>query len=402
MSLLNRLFERFNKKKRRVVYREYMEFPEMPEETIYTNQVFSDDPNAMRNHVIDMCEQMIDISRELDDVRHEYEQVTEYLNDIQIVEGLGGEQRKQLDEVATQVSKLLTVRNDYLNAEQKISDEVFNQMEEMEAEVPAIIRRLKVNEADLETVKQDLNLLASEKIEWNVVREEREEELQALGKLSKLLLFGFGGIAVLVLLLSMAFEWELLPLIIVALLATLAASYVILRMQECNKDIKRSDVNKNYIISLENRIKIKYVNAKNAVDYTCNRFHVKDSKELTYNYEQYNEICKERERFKQTNEELDYYKIRLVKMLRTLNLYDAKVWLNYANAIINKNEMVELKHELFSRRQFLRSRIDYNLKAISDMRKDVDLYVDKLGPKAGQIMTIVNRVDELNKGLGLL
>ena len=200
----------------------------------------------------------------------------------------------------------------------------------------------------------------------------------------------------------MTFKWELLPIIIVALLATLAASYVILRMQECRKDIKKSDVNKNYIISLENRIKIKYVNAKNAVDYTCNRFRVKDSKELTYNFEQYNEICKERERFKQTNEELDYYKIRLVKLLRSLNLYDTKVWLNYANAIVDKNEMVELKHEYFARRQFLRSRIDYNLKAISDMRKDVDLYVDKLGPKSGQIMTIVNRVDELNKNLGLL
>lgn len=402
MSLINRLIERFNRKKRRTVYREYMDYTELPEENVFSNQIFPDDPLAMRNHVIDMCEQMIDISRELDDVRHEYEQVTEYLNDIQIVEGLGGEQRKQLDEVATQVSKLLNVRNDYLNAEQKISDETFNQMEEMEAEIPAIIRRLKVNEADLETVKQDLNLLASEKIEWNVVRHESEEELGALQKLSKMLLIAFGGLAILVLILSMIFEWDLLPLIVVALLATLAASYVILRMQECNKDIKKSDVNKNYIISLENRIKIKYVNAKNAVDYTCNRFHVKDSKELTYNFEQYNEICKERERFKQTNEELDYYKIRLVKILRSLNLYDAKIWLNYANAIINKNEMVELKHELFSRRQFLRSRIDYNLSAISDMRKDVDLYVDKLGPKAAQVMTIVNRVDELNKGLGLL
>ena len=64
--------------------------------------------------------------------------------------------------------------------------------------------------------------------------------------------------------------------------------------------------------------------------------------------------------------------------------------------------MVELKHELFSRRQFLRGRIDYNLNAISDMRTDVDLYVDKLGNKAGQVRAIVNKVDELNRGLGLL
>lgn len=399
MSILSRWFHKFKRKKRRHVHREYME---VPEESYYARTESLSDPLSIKNHVVSLCEQMIDISRELDDVRHEYDQVTAYLNDIQIVEGLGGDLRKQLDEVATQVSKLINVRNDYLNAEHKISDDTFNQMEEMEAEIPDIIRRLKVNEADLETVKRDLNYLASEKVEWNVIRHEREEELEQLRKLSVILLFSFGGIAIIVVLLSMMMDWDLLPLSIVALLATLAASYVILRMQECNKDIKQSDVNKNYIISLENRIKIKYVNAKNAVDYTCRRFHVKNSRELTFNYEQYIEICKEREKFKQTNEDLEYFKNRLVRILRGLNLYDARIWLNYANAIIDPKEMVELKHELFSRRQFLRGRIDYNLAAISDMRVDVDLYVDKLGDKAVQIRTIVNKVDEINKDLGLL
>lgn len=399
MSILSRWFRRFKRKKRRYVQREYME---VPDDNYYGSSESLSDPLSIKNHVVGLCEQMIDISRELDDVRHEYDQVTAYLNDIQIVEGLGGDLKKQLEDVATQVSKLITVRNDYLNAEHKISDETFNQMQEMEEEIPNIIRRLKANEEDLETVKRDLNYLASEKVEWSVVRHEREEELEQLRKLSVILLFAFGGIAILVALLSMSLKWDLLPLFIVALLATLAASYVILRMQECSKDITQSDVNKNYIISLENRIKIKYVNAKNAVDYTCNRFHVKNSKELTFNYEQYIEICKEREKFKQTNEDLEYFKNRLVRILRGLNLYDARIWLNYANAIIDPKEMVELKHELFSRRQFLRGRIDYNLAAISDMRVDVDLYVDKLGDKAVQVRAIVDKVDELNKGLGLL
>lgn len=399
MSILGRLFRSFRRKKRRRVYREYME---VPEESYYGNVDTREDPLSIKNHVVNLCEQMIEISRELDDVRHEYEQVTAYLNDIQIVEGLEGPQKKELEEVATQLSKLVNARNDYLNAEQKISDDTFNQMEEMEAELPSIIRRLKVNEADLEAVKHDLNYLASEKVEWSIVHHERAEELTQLRKLSMTLLLAFGGLAILVLLLSMTFEWELLPITIVALLATLAAAYVILRMQECNRDIKQSDVNQNYIISLENRIKIKYVNAKNAVDYTCNRFHVRNSKELTYNYEQYIEICKEREKFKQTNEELEYFKNRLVRIMRNLNLYDARAWLNYANAIIDRHEMVELKHELFSRRQFLRGRIDYNLAAIADMKVDVDLYIDKLGDKAANIRAIVEKVEELNKGLGKL
>lgn len=394
MSVFTRWFEKRKRRKRARIRREYMEV----QDDYYVRDEVLSEPASIKNHVVNLCEQMIEISRELDDVRHEYEQVTGYLNDIQIVEGLGGEQKKQLEDIATQLSRLVAARNDYLNAEHKISDDVFNQMEEMEAEIPSIIRRLKVNEADLETVKHDLNFLASEKVEWSVVRQEREEEIGQLRKLSVAMLVAFGGLAILVALLSINFEWDMFPLFVVALVATAATVYVIVRMQECNKDIKKSDVNQNYIISLENRIKIKYVNAKNAVDYTCNRFHVKNSKELTFNYEQYIEICRERERFKQTNEELEYYKNRLVRIMRGLNLYDARAWLNYAHAIVDKNEMVELKHELFSRRQFLRGRIDYNLKAIADMRADVDLYVDKLGNKSAQIRAIIYKVDELNRG----
>lgn len=395
MSIISRWIDKIRRKKRRKIEQERIR----DESDYFANDEKVGEPFSIKDHVVHLCEQMIDISRELDDVRHEYDKVTAYLNDIQIVEGLGGDLKKQLEEVATQVTKLVSVRNDLLNAEHKISDEVFNLMEEKEAEIPDVIRRLKENEADLERVKRDLNLLASEKVEWSVVRQEREEELEQLRRLAFVMLFSFGGIAIIVLLLSMTLKWDMLPVFVVALLATLVAAYVILRMQECNKDIKQSEVNQNYIISLENRIKIKYVNAKNAVDYTYNRFHIKNARELTFNYEQYIEICKEREKFKQTNEDLEYYKNRLVRILRGVNLYDARIWLNYANAIIDKNEMVELKHELFSRRQFLRSRIDYNLGAISDLRTDVDLYVDKMGGKADQVRAIVNKVDELNKDL---
>ena len=169
-------------------------------------------------------------------------------------------------------------------------------------------------------------------------------------------------------------------------------------MQDCAKEIKKCDANLNRAIALENRVKIKFVNIKNAVDYTCERFHVNNSMELTYNYEQYIEACKEREIFKQTNEDLEYFNGRLVRLLGAMNLYDPKVWLNYADAIVDSREMVEVKHNLFARRQKLRERIEYNLSAIEDMKKEVEKYIDSLGEKQEQVRTIMARVDEINKG----
>lgn len=390
MSFLDWLFKKKKKKTQEAV--------EIQEENI--KPVFLTDPVAIQNYVIDVCEQMIDISKEMEDVRREYDQVTNYLNDIQIVEGLGGEQKNQLIEISTQVSKLINTRNEYLNAEKKISDETFYQMQEFEDEIPAIIRRLMDNEKYLDTIKRDLNRLAAEKIEWSVLRHERQEEQENLRRLSKICLIVFGITTVLTAVLSIIMEWELLPLFIVAFLATLCASYIILRMQECEKDIRRCDLNQNHAITLENRVKIKYINTKSAVGYTCRRFQVSHSRELIYNYEQYQEVSKEREKLKNVNEDLDYFNNRLVRILRGLHLYDAKIWLNYANAVIDPKEMVELKHNYFLRRQSLRASIEYNLEAIKEMRLEIEKYIDKMGNKSEQVRNILIKVDEMNKAYG--
>lgn len=387
MSFLDWLFRRKKKTQTNV---------EIQEENI--KPVELKDSTAIVNYVIDLCEQMIDISREMDDVRKEYEQVTSYLNDIQIVEGLGGEQKAQLVDISTQVSKLISVRNEYMNAEKKISDEVFYQMQEFENELPSIIRRLMDNEKYLDTIKRDLNRLAAEKIQWSMLRHERLNEQEKLRKMSQIFIAVFGVLGVLLAMFLFIMQLSMFPLYVVAFCASLAAAYVVVRMQECTKDIKKCDVNQNHVIALENRVKIRFVNTKNAVDYTCERFHVKNSRELMYNYEQYQEVCKEREKFKNVNEDLEYFNNRLVRILRGLNLYDAKIWLNYANAVIDPREMVEIKHGYFTRRQSLRNRIEYNLNAIADMRKEVDRYVDKMGDKSGQIKEILMKVEEINRG----
>ena len=387
MSFFDWLFKRKKKPQHNI---------ELEEENIKPIEL--KDMASIQNYVINLCEQMIDISKEMEDVRREYDQVTSYLNDIQIVEGLEGEQKAQLIDISTQVSKLINTRNEYLNAEKKISDETFNLMQETENEVPAIIRRLKENETYLDTIKRDLNRIAAEKVEYSVLRHERQEEQKNLRKISKVLLVVFGIMAIVVAGISIVMEWEALPMFILAFMATLAATYILVRMQDCAKDIKQCDVNQNYAIALENRVKIRYVNTKNAVDYTCRRFQVNNSRELTYNYEQYQEVCKEREKLKNVNEDLDYFTNRLVRILRGLNLYDAKIWLNYANAVIDPKEMVELKHEYFTRRQSLRNRIEYNINAINDMRKEVDKYIEKMGDKSTQVRGILMKVEELNKG----
>lgn len=381
----------FKKKKQKKIEQEIIEDAIKPAEL--------KDPTDIKHYMINLCEQMIDISKEMEEIRHEYEVVTAQLNDIQRVESLPKEQKDQIKDVAVNILNLTTAREKYLNTEQKISDATFQQMQKQEDELPTIIRRLKENEKYLDSIKHDLNALAAEKIEWSMLRSECNEEQSVLRKLSYFMLFFFGITAIVVVGLSIYLKWDsYLPIIIVAFLATLSGAYVVIRFQECTKDLKRCDVNQNRAISLENRVKIKYVNMKNAVDYACEKYHVRNSDELTYNYEQYIEAARALEKFQQNSDDLEYFQNKLIRILRNYHLYDVKVWVNYAPAILEEKEMERLKDELFVRRQGLKGQITYNMEAFSNYKSEVERYCASANDAPPQLRAILRKIEEMNIG----
>ena len=116
-------------------------------------------------------------------------------------------------------------------------------------------------------------------------------------------------------------------MLIGALLSAVAGSFVLLTYQSYSDEVKSAAASKNKAVALENRVKIKYVSIKNAVDYTYEKYHVKNSKEFVYNYEQYLLAVKDKERFRRTNEDLEYNSKKLVSVLSKNDFYDARVWL---------------------------------------------------------------------------
>ena len=80
-------------------------------------------------------------------------------------------------------------------------------------------------------------------------------------------------------------------------------------------------------------------------------------------------------------------------------MYDEKIWVNYAKAIIDNKEMVELKHDLVARKQKLRGRMEYNLNAITELKRDILINKNQLGDRVEQVNTILKRVAELNMSI---
>lgn len=388
----------FRKNKRRYDAQDYdqSEYARLQTENIVEELNLSDEAQAKR-YVIDLCEQMIAASKELDDVRSEYNLVTAYLTDIQIIEELTDAEKAPIVECAMHVAKLDKDRNEFLKTQRRLSETQFAQMQEEEDELPGIIRRLKENERYMDAVKKDLTYLEGQKLQWAILRNEAVHSQKLLRKASQYLFVTFASVFVLFLVGAWYFKFDSsLPLTIAAFVAVLAGGYVLVRYQDCTRDIRRSDVNRNHAISLENHVKIKYVNIKNAVDYTCEKYHARNSQELEYVFEQYQDEAREKEKFRKTSDDLDYYSKSLIQYLMRLRMYDARVWINHANAIVDSREMVELKHNLIERRQKLRARMEYQIRAIADMKKEARKNVDRIGNCGPQIEAIIRKIESIN------
>ena len=373
------------------------EYAKLQTESIVEELNLSDEAQAKR-YVIDLCEQMIAASRELEDARSEYDLVTYYLTDIQIIEELTEAERAPILDCAMHVAKLDKERNEFLKTKRKLTETQFAQMQE--DHLPGIIRRLRDNERYMDAVKKDLTYLEGQKLQWAILRNESVQAQKNLGRAARYLLVLTATVFAMILAGAWYFQFDsALPLTIAAFVAVLAGTYVLVRYQDAAKDIRRADVNRNHAISLENHVKIKFVNIKNAVDYTCEKYHARNSQELEYVFEQYQDEAREKEKFRKTSDDLDYYSKSLVQYLTRLRMYDARVWINHANAIVDSREMVELKHNLIERRQKLRARIEYQIQIISDMKKEARRNIDRIGNCGPQIESIIRKIESINPAL---
>ena len=91
---------------------------------------------------------------------------------------------------------------------------------------------------------------------------------------------------------------------------------------------------------------------------------------------------------------MEYYNAKLVRKLKQYQLYDAKVWVRNPEAVYNSKEMVEVQHNLISRRQKLRERIEYTTQSIEELRKEVEPYArthSQMIPELQQILELLDK-----------
>lgn len=330
-------------------------------------------------YVSEQCEMITMAEKQLMETKMEYGAVTEYLTDIQKIDRIPLESKEKLMDSARRILNLTQERDRFQNREVKISDIMYKHLEKYEEIVPSEIVKMQKNEEYEQLVKKDMQSLESEKA---VLEYERDKLGQKKSYIQCISIIASVLIVILFFLLALfQSKYKLdvrMPMMLTVLVGIVAVFFIFLENNKTNAAIRLNERKLNKAIGLMNKVKIKFVNNRNNLDYTYQKFRVHAAKEFSYLWEQYVKMKDENRRYQQNTELLEYYRKVLIDSLTAYDVEDAEVWLYQPLALIDGKEMVEVRHRLNNRRQKLREQIDYNNSILRESRQEIEKVVKQV------------------------
>lgn len=307
------------------------------------------------------CEQILEASRQIDEAKGEYQIVTDYLTDIQKIERADLEEKQIIEDAARRIITLTRERSNYQKSEIKITDAQFRNIQKYESEVLTSMKQMCENEDYNKSVKNDMRCLQKEKKILRKQKREIIEKQKYLKGISIIMCVLVVSLFLLFMMISYAFEKEMtIPYIMTIIMAAISAGYIVYESRKNHYEIVIAERKMSRAIGLLNKVKIKYVNTTNALDYAYEKFSVTSGAEFQYRWEQYLKAKEASKRYQKNTELLNQYSEVLMEVLDELDVTDTEIWVYQAIAILDPKEMVEIRHRLNTRRQKLRERIDYN------------------------------------------
>lgn len=390
MGLLQRIF---NWK------RDYEEAYEVEEwnEIVYDRDDLQVHNRKQREEYVRGClEQIAEASREVENLQHEYQVVTSHLKDIEEIEALPENESRLLMECAKRIDTLERQQSGYKERKNRMTDEKFYQMECMEEEVQEAYEKLEKAEEYQDLIKRDLRRLDSERQAYGF----RKIELRHLMKDTRSMTIVCATAVIFCLLLLLVLQYAFSFDVKIGYLAAggigaLAITAIFLKYNDAVRELSQVESGISRLIRLQNTVKIRYVNNTHLLDYLYMKYNVKSAQELGRDYKQYLEEKDERHNYKRAEIELDSTQQELLHILRRYQVKDPMIWLYQTQALLDKKEMIEIRHNLIIRRQSLRRRMDYNKEVIAGKAKaEVKDLVENYPKYAKEILGIVAEYDK--------
>lgn len=330
-----------------------------------------------KEFILSSCETIYETLRSQDVAKKEYESVTNYLTDIQTINAADQKIQASLENTARQIVSLNQELEKYRGKIGNLTPSQYHKIEKYEEVMPEEIKKMEENELFFTQIKSDLRHLDNEKKQ--IRKDERtarsmQKYLKKLSITVGVLLVSLIGVFIG---LAIAFEVDMtIPYLLAIGLTAVAITYIFLEGRRNKATMELCGRKMNKAITIENKVKIKYINTSNLLDYLYHKFDVENSGQLRYQQGEFFKAKEAERQFKDNNHKLESCQQKLSVTLKKLNLMDCEIWGYQAEALVNPKEMVEIRHRLNVRRQKLRVQIDNQNKLITKVKGEVGRLVE--------------------------
>ena len=348
------------------------------------------------DYVRNCLERMADATKELENLTFEYEMVTSYLKDMEEIEALPPEESEQLKECAKRVALLQDSKTDFMERPRRITDEKYQHIERIVDEVEEGYQKLSETEEYQELIRKDLSRLDGEKHAYSYRKNEVMHIIVDTRGMAVICVVALILCVLLLLFLQFILDMDTRAgYLVTAAAAALAITLIYIKHVDARRELHRVENGINKIILLQNKVKIRYVNNTNLLDYLYLKYGVSSAQELLDLWENYKIEKEEREKLRKAELDLDYTQRELLQMLKRYQIKDPAIWLHQTEAILDSKEMVEIRHNLIIRRQSLRRRMDYNKEVVAaGSQKEIKDLVEQYPQYAKEIMATVEEYEK--------
>ena len=352
------------------------------------------DKAQREQYVREYCDMMAVASKDVDAQKVEYQQVTQRIADLEEFEKLPMADKGQVRIRANKIIKIEQENSSYTRPAKKITEAQYREMERLADEIPGILKKMKEDEEYQSVVRRDLNLLEGEKGAVAYQRKEERSKARTAKNLAFIAAFGAVMAAALLFVLNQAMHVKVdMGYIILAgvFAVTLTASFVM--YQNAQSGISRSNRKLNKAISVQNTVKIKYVNITNVLDYNYAKYGVMNSYELAYIWEKYNEEKDAREHDTDISERMEEARSELYQLLKHYHINDPSVWVYQPGALVYDDEAKDIRKQLIIQRQRLKKGIDFEMYNLETAKKEIEALIREYPKYAEDIIAVVGEYE---------
>jgi len=353
------------------------------------------EPEQRRRYVLSCLEQKADARSQLKQLEKEYATVNAYLQDMEIIDSLSEKEKIHLASLAKSIAGLSVDRQEYMKKKLHLTDAEYQKAERMQEEIAEGAKKLREAEEYQEIVRQDLQRLEGEK---QACLYRKHEAIVGISNLKGMaVICSCAVFACLFVLLILQFGFQMdakIGYILTAAGAGIALTTIYVKYQEAEQEMHTSARSLNRMILLQNKVKIRYINNTNLLDYLYIKYDVSSAKQLEQLWDNYMKEKDFRRKMEDTEETLDYYEEQLVKQLNEHKLYDSRVWIHQPIALMNPKEMVEVRHSLIVQRQKLRKQMEFNTQNEKKAQQEIESLVGDYPAYANEVLKMVSDYEE--------